>query len=127
MDEKLNVCARTFQQEHTEIELLLDELLSAVRSGADSVELFQAAQRAVADHYAREDEFLNALLPQFPHPAAKLLAQHAEALEIAAQAEHSLATGHRSDALSLIRRFHAIAQHNIIEEERDLFPLLPPA
>ena len=25
--------------------------------------------------------------------------------------------------LALARRFHAIAQHNIIEEERDVFPL----
>jgi hypothetical protein len=42
---------------------------------------------------------------------------------MAAGLEEAVATGHAGDSLRLARRFHAIAQHNIIEEERDVFPL----
>ena len=57
--------------------------------------------------------------------AAKLRAQHAEALEIAARLPESLSAGQTADAIYLARRFLAIVQHNIIEEERDVFPLFP--
>jgi hypothetical protein len=101
----------------------LDQLLAALRSPAEVLGPFRAAYSAAAVHYAGEDEFFRGLLPELHGPAAKMLAQHAEALEIAAQVENSLATGQTSDAVSLMRRFHAVAQHNIIEEERDVFPL----
>ena len=58
-----------------------------------------------------------------PALGAKIAAQHAEASEIAARWEESAAAGHAADTRSLARRFCAIAQHNIIEEERDVFPL----
>jgi len=54
-----------------------------------------------------------------------MLEQHAEVLEIGLQVEDSFGIGQTSDAMALIRRFLALAQHNIIEEERDVFPLLP--
>jgi hypothetical protein len=42
---------------------------------------------------------------------------------MAAGLEEAVAAGQAGDTLLLARRFHAIAQHNIIEEERDVFPL----
>ncbi|MBS1857826.1 MAG: hypothetical protein JST11_20825 [Acidobacteria bacterium] len=58
-----------------------------------------------------------------PRLAEKLRAQHDEALEIAGRLEESQAAGHSRDVDYLLRRFLAIAQHNMIEEERDVFPL----
>jgi hypothetical protein len=102
----------------------LDELAAALGPRGSWVEKFRAAYMAASEHYAREDEFFRSLLPQLPGPTLKMLAQHAEALEIASQVEKSLEIGYMSDALELTRRFRAIVQHNMIEEERDVFPLL---
>ena len=74
-------------------------------------------------HYRREHPFLVILEQHVPKLAQKMKAQHEEALEMAARFEESLIEGHTRDALALARRFHAIAQHNIIEEERDVFPV----
>jgi len=52
-----------------------------------------------------------------------LKAQHEEASEISARLEESLAAGEATDVAYLARRFLAIARHNMIEEERDVFPL----
>ncbi len=46
-----------------------------------------------------------------------------EALEIASRLEESIASGHATDVNSLARRLVALARHNMIEEERDVFPL----
>jgi hypothetical protein len=116
------VCTRTFYKDHREIEVRLDNLLAGIYS-RDAIERFRVARNAAGRHYAKEDEFFRRLLPELPGPASKMLAQHAEVLEIAEQVEHSLEAGQTADAMELMRRFHAVAQHNIIEEERDVFPL----
>ena len=59
-----------------------------------------------------------------PALAAKVRGQHNEALEIAAHLEACLAASEAADVPYLGRRFLAIVQHNIIEEERDVFPLV---
>jgi hypothetical protein len=118
------VCPQTFGEEHPDIEVLLDRLLSGNLSEAEIAERFRVAHEAVEAHYEREDPLFERLLPRFTDVCSKMLRQHADALEIAVQAEISLQIGQMADALALIRRFHAIAQHNIIEEERDVFPLL---
>jgi hypothetical protein len=121
----LFVRAQTFGEDHRVIEICLDELLSAIRSGSlEAVDRFRDAHKAVTRHYRREDPFFEQLRPGFPDLCSKMLAQHAEVLEVAVQAETSLEMGQMADALTLMRRFHSIAQHNIIEEERDVFPLL---
>ena len=118
------MCTRTFREEHRDIEVRLDDLGAALGSRADWVEQFRAAYAAATSHYEREDVFFRSLLRQLPGPLNKMLAQHAEAIEIALHIEDLVGIGHMSDAVALTRRFHAIAQHNIIEEERDVFPLL---
>jgi hypothetical protein len=118
------VRTRTFQTEHRDLEVQLDELLLVFGSSSEIVARFRAAHAAAAAHYSREDEYFRSLLAKLPIPVHKMLGQHAEVLEIGGQAENSLEIGQMADAVALIRRFHAIAQHNIIEEERDVFPLL---
>ena len=118
------MCTLTFLNQHRNLEVKLDELLLTLKSPTAVIDCFRAAYAAAADHYVAEDHFFRGLLPQFPEALNKMIQQHSEALEIAAHAEDSLNLGQTSDALHLIRRFHAIAQHNIIEEERDVFPLL---
>jgi len=110
-------------EDHRAIEAALDRLASAVASGHLDSEAFRNSRDLLTRHYERESGFLAALAERDPALAAKLSAQHDEALEIAAQIEASLAAGQPADALYLARRLLAIAQHNIIEEERDVFPL----
>ena len=63
----------------------------------------------------------------FPDLVTKMEAQHAEARETAEHAESVLGSGAApAQLVRAIRQFHAIAQHNIIEEERDLFRLAAP-
>ena len=50
--------------------------------------------------------------------------QHDEVLELARAVEEALAAGHQHDAAATVKRFIALASHNLIEEERDWFPLL---
>lgn len=111
-------------EQHRAMEAALDELLAAIGGGADFAGAFRRAHRLAAEHYRAEDEFFAELAARLPGPAAKMTAQHGEALEIAARLEEALADGQTRDALALARRFHAIAQHNVIEEERDVFPLI---
>jgi len=104
--------------EHREIETAL-ERISAENL---DIEAFRHAHSLCERHYRREEVFLARLPAQL---AAKLRAQHAEALEIADRLAESLGAGQTADAIYLVRRFLAIVQHNIIEEERDVFPLFP--
>jgi hypothetical protein len=76
-----------------------------------------------ARHYRHEESFLRILQKHDPGLASKLRGQHDEALEIAARLDESLESGDAADVVYLARRYLAIAQHNIIEEERDVFPL----
>ena len=114
-------------REHREIEPWLDAMLAAIVAGCwERVdESFRHARHLLAAHYGREEREWSASIRRgFPEMVAKMEAQHAEALEIAAALDDVLAAGGpESDRLRLARRFVAVAQHNIIEEERDLFPL----
>ena len=110
-------------KEHRKIEERLEAVAEKLASGQVDAALFGELRRTVTMHYLRESQFLAALRRHEPQLAAKIAAQHEEALEIAAQCEESMADGQDSDVRALARRFLAIAQHNIIEEERDVFPL----
>ena len=105
--------------EHREIEAALDVLADCVTSGAIELDAVRRVQRLCAAHYEREESFLVRLPATL---AAKLRGQHDEALEIAARLEEAAMAGETRDAMYLARRLLAIAQHNIIEEERDVFP-----
>jgi hypothetical protein len=96
------------KQQHREIE-------AALERGEPLRELLER-------HFRREEEFLNTLAEQEPMVAAKLRSQHEEALEILGH----LDTASPADAAYLQKRFTAIVQHNIIEEERDVFPRYMP-
>lgn len=113
----------TLLQEHAEIEVALDALAGTIRSGNVDPETLRDLMALNARHYSHEEQFLTALQARDPRLAGKLRAQHDEAAEIAARLNESLAAGHTADTLYLTRRFVAIAQHNIIEEDRDVFPL----
>jgi len=106
------------------VEVALDTLQSAIRAGEPYADAFREARRLAEERYRREAALLETLALHEPALAAKLAAQHAEALEIADRLEEALAAGQDADGARLARRFHAIAQHNIIEEERDAWPLL---
>jgi hypothetical protein len=110
--------------EHAYVESRLDRLDAAIREGAAGMtRAMRSAASAALAHYDAETMFLDTLSRRLPGPAAKAAAQHEEAREIAHAFEDALEAGHAADAEALARRFLAIAQHNIIEEERDLFPL----
>jgi hemerythrin-like domain-containing protein len=110
-------------QEHRTIETALDRLGESLASGQLDGGCFRHAAQGIARHYLREEEFIARLRQHEPAFAAKLAAQHEEASEIAARLQESLAAGQSADVSYLARRFLAIAQHNMIEEERDAFPL----
>jgi cell division septum initiation protein DivIVA len=110
-------------EEHRALEERLDALEAAIASGAAIPENLMPAAELAREHYSCERPFLDCLAAYQPNVAAKLIAQHEEACEIAARFEEAHIAGQTRDMLSLARRFHAIAQHNIIEEERDVFPL----
>jgi hypothetical protein len=109
-------------EEHAVFDSSLDRLEDAIAASRIERETFRATAQLAAAHYRHEDQFLIRLQESHPALAAKLRAQHEEALEIAARLDESLAAG-ESDVMYLARRFLAIARHNIIEEERDVFPL----
>jgi len=111
------------RRQHRCLEQLLDNLLSAIETEAGFLEPFRTARSLAAEHYRAEALLLAEIARHDAALAEKMTAQHAEALEMAAALEDAVAAGHTGDALLLARRFHAIAQHNIIEEERDVFPL----
>ncbi len=106
----------------------LDSLLAVLAlPGGSLSELrtaFERARTAAEAHYKAEEEVFRELGPGFAAFTAKLEDQHRTALELAGAALEALDRSQPGDAVRLARRFHAIAQHNVIEEERDLFPLL---
>jgi hypothetical protein len=109
--------------EHRQMEAALDSLSEIVPISPIDCNVFRHAHTLCATHYQNEHPFLTQLGEEHPAVAAKMRDQHQEVLEIAAHLEESLASGHVSDAAYLTRRFVAMARHNIIEEERDVFPL----
>ena len=110
--------------EHREIEAVLDVFAESVTSGAIDVDAFRRVHRLCIRHYQREEAFLVRLAARDAALAAKLRGQHDEALELAGLLEETVISGLTGDGTYLARRFLAIAQHNIIEEERDVFPFV---
>jgi hemerythrin-like domain-containing protein len=110
-------------QEHRKVETLLEILAESIRGGNVDAEAFRNAAALTAQHYSLENEFLNRLERLDSVLTRKLRAQHGEAMEIAARLQECFDAGEGADVLYLARRFAAIVQHNIIEEERDVFPL----
>jgi hypothetical protein len=120
----MNVLMARLKAGHEHMETLLDALLEALRLAPGGVPGAQReAARAAAAHYSAEEEYLTLLSEGSPAVADKMRRQHAEAAELAAHFEDALREGRDAEAIAMARRFHAIAQHNIIEEERDVFPL----
>ena len=77
----------------------------------------------LVEHYAHEASLFHQLRPHSPSLTRKMQRQHEEVLELASADDDAASRGQMEDALRLVRRFHALAQHNIIEEERDVFPV----
>ena len=75
------------------------------------------------EHYAAEKPLLREVAKHSTRIAAKMTTQHAEILEIGAHLDVARAGGQDSLILPLLRRFHAMARQNIVEEERVMFPL----
>ena len=99
------------KREHADLEKLLDELAAAIRSSGNWAESLRRAAEVCAEHYRKERQFLERFGAYEPLLAARIEAQHAEACELAQRFEEAVDEGHDADALSLARRFHAIAQH----------------
>ncbi len=121
MFSSLTAVSRT---EHREIEPWLDRLHAALKAGdlAAARTAFAEAWARASAHYGREDRALFAALRRhLPVLAVKMEAQHAEAREYAAHLVNPEVT--ERDWLLIARRYWAISQHNIIEEERDVFSL----
>ncbi|SPE27271.1 hypothetical protein SBA3_1340019 [Candidatus Sulfopaludibacter sp. SbA3] len=117
----MSLSVAEYRAEHRELERALDNLLHEVSGAAPPFATFCEARALAGAHYAREAPLLETC---GIHLAVKIAAQHEEALELAQRAAECWSEGHTRDAVNLMRRFQALAQHNIIEEERDLFPLV---
>jgi hemerythrin HHE cation binding domain-containing protein len=113
--------------EHREIEAALDCLAESVASGTIDMDAIRRIERLCIRHYEREEAFLVWLDARDAPLTAKLRGQHDEALELAGRLQEAVIAGQARDGTYLARRLLAIAQHNIIEEERDVFPLVVDA
>lgn len=102
-------------REHREIEASLEAVAAGLLSGVIDQDALRRAHSLCVRHYEREEDLLAGLGER---DAAKLRGQHAEALDLA----DALLAAPGGDAIYLTRRFLAIVQHNMIEEERDVFP-----
>ncbi len=110
---------------HRTLEIALDQL--TLEKTPASIVGLQQTVAVLKSHYAEEDRLFEKLAAGAIPLAGKMLRQHAEGCEIGAALEEAVAAGNERDADMLLRRFRAIVQHNIIEEERDLFPLIERA
>ena len=97
----------------------MEEVLDCLHAGWLEEDFLDAERLALAHYEAEESGLFVALHDVHPGMVAKMTAQHSESREIA-QAIHTCVP---ADRLYLYGRFWAITQHNIIEEERDFFPL----
>ncbi len=110
------------RREHAVLERLLDALAEALSSGGEVSGQMAGAVEAADAHYRTEQSFLEHFAINEPLLARQMMAQHEEAREIAARFAET-DPERTAEKIALARRFHAIAQHNIIQEERDVFPL----
>jgi hypothetical protein len=118
----VDVSIQSLVDEHRLIEAELERLAEGVARGAVDLEVLRRAGELCARHYEHEEAFLLRLCLRNAGLAAKLRGQHDEALELTSGAEEAAAAGQAADLTYLARRFLAITQHNMIEEERDVFP-----
>lgn len=102
---------------------MIAELKRQHRQIEAAMERGDSLREALVHHYGDEEAFLALLAVGEPEVASKLRAQHEEALEILGHLE----TASPGDEVYLKRRLVAIVQHNIIEEERDIFPRYMPS
>jgi hypothetical protein len=113
---------QSFFDEHREIEAELECLTESIARGAVDLDALRRARELCIRHFEREEAFLVRLGRSDAALASKLRGQHDEALELAVRAEEAAIAGQVADWMYMVRRFLAIAQHNMIEEERDIFP-----
>ena len=118
---------QSLASDHREIERALEGAAESVATGMIDLNAFRCAQQLCARHYEREEAFLVWLGQRDAALAGKLRGQHDEAMDCAAHLFDASAADQTRDSLYLARRFLAIARHNIIEEERDVFPLAATA
>lgn len=102
--------------QHREIE----EVLDCLQAGWLEEDFLEAERLALAHYTAEESGLFAELRDVHPPMIAKMTAQHDESRELA----RAIRGCPPADRMYLYRRFWAITQHNIIEEERDLFPLV---
>jgi hypothetical protein len=107
------------REDHRPIEVLLDALEAALKRGEPVAGHLARLAEAVERHALREAPFWELLGRHAPAIAAKLADQHAQEKE----ALGYFADANSGDQLRLARRYHALVEHNLIEEERDVFPL----
>lgn len=116
--------AEYISAKHRRIEEALDALIEALHGGdaPAALERFRAAWRWAEPHLEAEEQVLfPAVRAGFGKLVAKMEEQHAQVRELAAALEQAGADA--ADFLPLGRRFHALLQHHLIEEERDLVTL----
>jgi hypothetical protein len=110
--------------EHRQIETSLDSFAESIGLGTISLNAFRCLHELCARHYEHEAVLLVQLGSRDAALATKLQGQHDEVLEIASHLIEAEMRGQTADTMYLARRFLAMARHNIIEEERDVFPLV---
>jgi len=115
---------QSLTDEHRQIEAALDSFAGSIGFGTINIEAFRCVHELCVRHYEHETVLLVRLGDRDASLAAKLEGQHNEVLEIAYHLLEAETRGQTADTLYLARRFLAIARHNMIEEERDVFPLV---
>ena len=107
------------REDHRRIEVPLDALEAALQAREPVAGCLAEVAEAVERHAVREARFWELLRRHAPAMAAKLADQHAQERE----ALGYFADAGDGDQLRLARRYLALVEHNLIEEERDVFPL----
>lgn len=107
--------------QHRALKKHLDELIAAVDANGDYLDVLTRTENLLAEHYAAEKPLLEKLKKNAPRIAAKVTTEHNEVTEVGRHLDDALDRSQFEDALRLVRRFHAMAIHNIIEEERVMF------
>ena len=112
---------------------ILDELrqqhewLQPKLEDCEAIERLSNTLRRAEAHYDFEDHWFFAWESYAPELIRKMLDQHHQCRELMRLIAEELETEDRRELDQFIRRFQAISQHNLIEEERDLFPILERA
>ena len=119
--------AESLAAEHREIEERLDRLAAAADS--DLPDASAALRDLWRPHFAREEaELFPALRDTVPAMVDKMLDQHNSIRELDDWLADLLARDQPDprDLHRCLRHYLALLQHHLLEEERDLFPSIPP-